>query len=181
MIDTTARRQEFSPGIGVTIMSNITAQVSVELSQASGVPRHQQTVGMANQQRNVFDLNMFSHYQLFPINASTSSSTRPAPVPLTQLMDPALSGDEDDDGGPTCVSKINATLEAPRVVYMDANTMEVLSTSIQCTTPRVYLTGTLAQHGSPMSTWCLCLKSVTMDTPLHPSTYYTVSVTVHHP
>ena len=33
--------------------------------------------------------------------------------------------DEDDDGGPTCVSKINATLEAPRVVYMNANTMEV--------------------------------------------------------
>jgi len=96
-------------------MSDVTAQVSAELGSASSVPRHHD--------RNTFDQNRSDHHRLFQHNTSASSSTRPAPVPLTQLMDPAHSKDEDDDGGPTCVSEINATLEAPRVVYLDANTM----------------------------------------------------------
>ena len=44
-IGTTPRRQEVLPGISVTTMSNITAQVSVELGQASGVPRQPTATG----------------------------------------------------------------------------------------------------------------------------------------
>ena len=129
IVDTTPPRLEPSPGIRNTTMSDEAAQVSVELGSASGVPRHQQTARMANHERNTFDKNLSSHHQLFPINTSTSSSTRPAQVPLTQIMVQAHSDDEDD-----AVSNINAALESPRVIYMDANTMEVLPTSIQSTT-----------------------------------------------
>jgi hypothetical protein len=62
-------------------MSDVTAQVSVELGSASGVPRHQQTAGVANHERNTFDKNLASHHQLFAIN----TSTRPAPA---HLQDP---------------------------------------------------------------------------------------------
>ena len=89
-------------------MSDVTAQVSVELGSASGVPRHQQTACMANHERDIFDRNLSSYHQLFPIDASTTSSTRPAPDPLTQIMAQAHSDDEDDN-----VSDINDVLPPP--------------------------------------------------------------------
>jgi len=147
MVDTTPPRLEPSPGIRNTTMSDVTAQVSVELGSASGVPRHQQTAGMANHERNTFDKNLSSHHQLFPINTSTSSSTRPAPVPLTQLMDQAHSDDEDD-----AVSHTDAAQESPRVVFMDANTMEILPSTLQSTTRRKrpkYTPGLSYRYSSP--------------------------------
>jgi hypothetical protein len=114
---------------------------------------------MVNQSREIFDTNVKKRYQRF------NTSTRPAPVPLTQLMDPAHSEDEDDDvpdlndnsdsdddGGPTRVSRIKAAQEAPRVVYMDANTMEVLPGKLQSTPRRKrpkYTPGSTYRYSSP--------------------------------
>ena len=161
---------------------------------------------MGEPRLKVFDTNLSEHHRLFPPSTSTSSSTRLAPVPLTQLMSQANGKDadddmldiredsnSDDDGGLTRVSRSRASLnrlfsnppaqqllaerrqarqlkasavpimdaaqieptaehEAPRVVYMDANTMEVLPTSIQSTTRRKrpkYTPGLSYRYSSP--------------------------------
>jgi hypothetical protein len=75
MVDTTPPRLEPSPGIRNTKMSDVTAQVSVELGSASGVPRHQQTVSMANHERNTFDRNLASHHQLIDKTCTGSINT----------------------------------------------------------------------------------------------------------
>jgi hypothetical protein len=147
MVETTPPRLESSPGIRNTTMSDVTAQGSVELGSASGVPRHQQTAGMTNHERHTFDQNLASHHQLFMVNTSTSSSTRPAPVPLTQLMDQAPSDDEDD-----AMSKTDAAQEALRVVFMDNNIMEIVPGTLQSTTRRKrpkYTAGLSYRYSSP--------------------------------
>jgi hypothetical protein len=165
MVDTTPRRQEPSPGISTTTMHDVTAQVSIELGETSRVPRHLQTVLRANRERGIFDKNLIDHHRLFQHDTSTSSSTRSAPVPLTQLMDPAHSEDEDDDvpdlndnsdsdddGGPTRASKIKAALAAPRVVYMNASNMEVIPGKMQSTPRRKrpkYTPGSAYRYSSP--------------------------------
>jgi hypothetical protein len=165
MVDTTPRRQEPSPGVSTTTMHDVTAQISVELGRTNGVPRHLRTAGMANTERSIFDQRVIDHHQLFQ-NTSTSSSTRAAPVPLTQLLDPALSegenedvpdlndnSDSDDDEGPTRAFRIKAALAAPRVVYMNASNMEVLHGNTTQATPRrkrpKYTPGSTYRYSSP--------------------------------
>jgi hypothetical protein len=165
MVDTTPRRQEPSPGVSTTTMHDVTAQISVDLGGANGVPRHLRTAGMANTERSIFDQRVIDHHQLFQ-NTSTSSSTRAAPVPLTQLLDPALSEDEnedvpdlndnsdsDDDGGPTRAFRTKAALGAPCVIYMNANNMDVLHDNATQATPRrkrpKYTPGSTYRYSSP--------------------------------
>ena len=170
MVDTTPPRLEPSPGIRNTKMSDVTAQVSVELGSASGVPRHQQTAGMANHERNTFDRNLASHHQLFAINTSTSSSTRPAPVPLTQLMDQAPSDDEDD-----AMTNTDAQQEAPKSCSWMLTPWKhyqvhssLLRDARDQSTPRVRHTATQVHlRDLPMFTWCPFLKSAPMGTQVH--------------
>jgi hypothetical protein len=97
MIDTPPLRGDASPGVSLTSMTNVTAQISVDLGTANPVPLHHRDVSVANSQREVFDSNVHRHLNAFPeVNTSSSSSGRPNSMALTpwQLEQFSLLGEE---------------------------------------------------------------------------------------
>ena len=85
MLDTYPRQHEVSPGISVTSMTDITAQISVDLGTSNPIPLHQRDISVTNSQRGVFDNNVQRHLHAFPeINTSSSSSARTNPMDITQ-------------------------------------------------------------------------------------------------
>lgn len=84
MLDTSPQRTAVSPGISVTSMTDITAQISVELGDSHPEPLHQRGMSMIDSERGMFNSNLDRHVSAFPpVNTSCSSSSQLNPMEPT--------------------------------------------------------------------------------------------------
>ena len=112
MLDTSPQRTAVSPGISITSMTDITAQISVELGTSDPTPLHQRDMSVIDSQRSMFNTNVDRHVNAFPnINTSCSSSSQPnslAATPWQMEHASMLADDEGKRGGTAAVLKPNA-------------------------------------------------------------------------
>ena len=84
MIDTSPLREDASPGVSLTSMTNVTAQISVDFGASNPIPLHHRDMSVVDSQRNMFNTNVHRHLNAFPdVNTSGSSSGQQNPMALT--------------------------------------------------------------------------------------------------
>jgi hypothetical protein len=84
MLDTSPQRSAVSPGISVTSITDITAQISVDLGASNPTPLHHRDMSVVESQRNMFNNNVHRHLTAFPdMNTSSSSSGQQNPMAPT--------------------------------------------------------------------------------------------------
>ena len=67
MIDTSPLRGDVSPGVSLTSMTDVTAQISVDLGESNPTPLHHRDMSVVESQRNMFNNNGHRHLTAFPL------------------------------------------------------------------------------------------------------------------